>query len=108
MVFSQRLKFLMADGTVPWRNGGRNYMSAGTDPFTRNNEVVNNIATLTDNFTYFAGKHTLTGGVTYEYQKVGNAFMQGSEGYYIYNTLDEFVNDAPPAFFAYTYSLVPG
>ena len=44
----------------------------------------------------------------YEYQKVGNAFMQGSESYYIYNTLDEFVRDAPPAFFAYTYSLVPG
>ena len=34
--------------------------------------------------------------------------MQGSEGYYIYNTFNEFVKDAPPAFFAYTYSLVPG
>ncbi len=97
-----------ADGTVPGVTKGRNYMSAGTDPFTRNNEIINNIATITDNYTYLAGKHTITAGGTYEYQKVGNAFMGGSESYYIYNNLNDFVNDAPPAFFSYTYSLVPG
>ncbi|MEO7120695.1 MAG: TonB-dependent receptor, partial [Ginsengibacter sp.] len=97
-----------ADGTVAGVTKGRNYMTAGTDPFTRNNEVINNIADLTDNFTYFAGKHTLTAGATYEYQKVGNAFMPGSESYYIYNDLNDFINDAPPAYFSYTYSLVPG
>ena len=95
-------------GLIPGVTKNRNYMSAGTDPFTRNNEVINNIADLTDNFTYFAGKHTLTAGATYEYQKVGNAFMGGSESYYIYNSLNDFVTDAPPAFFSYTYSLVPG
>lgn len=102
------IEIFNADGTVSGVTKGRNYMSAGTDPFTRNNEVINNIATLTDNFTYFAGKHTLTFGGTYEYQKVGNAFMGGSESYYIYNTLNDFVTDAPPAFFSYTYSLIPG
>lgn len=97
-----------AAGTVAGVTKGRNYMSAGTDPFTRNNEVVNNIATITDNFTYFAGRHTLTAGATYEYQKVGNAFMGGSESYYIYNNLNDFVTDQTPAFFSYTYSLVSG
>lgn len=97
-----------ADGTVPGVTKGRNYMSAGTDPFTRNNEVINNIADITDNFSYYAGRHTLTAGATYEYQKVGNAFMPGSESYYIYNNLNDFVNDAPPAFFSYNYSLVAG
>lgn len=106
--FFPTIEIFNADSTVPGVTGGRNYMSAGTDPFTRNNEVVNNIASITDNFTYYAGRHTITVGATYEYQKVGNAFMQGSEGYYIYNTLNEFVTDAPPAFFAYTYSLIPG
>ncbi len=95
-------------GNIPGVTKGRNYMSAGTDPFTRNNEVVNNVATITDNFTYFAGRHTLTAGGTYEYQKVGNAFMGGSESYYIYNSLQNFIDDAAPAFFSYTYSLVPG
>ncbi|HVZ97948.1 MAG TPA: carboxypeptidase regulatory-like domain-containing protein [Chitinophagaceae bacterium] len=97
-----------ADGTVPGVTKGRNYMTAGTDPFTRNNEVINNIADITDNFSYFAGKHNLLAGVTYEYQKVGNAFMPGSESYYIYNDLNDFITDAPPAYFSYTYSLVPG
>lgn len=96
------------DGTVDGVGKGENYMSAGTDPFTRNNEVVNNIASLTNNFTYYAGRHTLLAGVNYELQKLGNAFMQGSEGYFVYNTLHEFEMDAPPAFYAYTYSLVPG
>ena len=95
-------------GLIPGITKNRNYMSAGTDPFTRNNEIINNIATITDNFTYFAGKHTLTAGATYEYQKVGNAFMGGSESYYIYNSLNDFVTDKTPAFFSYTYSLVPG
>jgi hypothetical protein len=95
-------------GNIPGVTKNRNYMSAGTDPFTRNNEIINNIATITDNFTYFAGRHTLTAGATYEYQKVGNAFMGGSESYYIYNSLNDFVTDATPAFFSYTYSLVPG
>lgn len=102
------IEIFNGDGTVDGVTTGRNYMTAGTDPFTRNNEVINNVASLTDNFTYFAGKHTLTAGATYEYQKVGNAFMAGSESYYIYNTLNDFVTDATPAFFSYTYSLVPG
>ncbi|MEO5907582.1 MAG: TonB-dependent receptor [Ginsengibacter sp.] len=102
------IEIFNADGTVDGVTKGRNYMSAGTDPFTRNNEVVNNIASITDNFTYFKGRHTITAGGTYEYQRLGNAFMQGSESYYIYNTLNDFVTDAPPAFYAYTYSLVPG
>ncbi|MEP7142077.1 MAG: TonB-dependent receptor, partial [Ferruginibacter sp.] len=102
------IEIFNADSTVPGVTKGRNYMSAGTDPFTRNNEVINNIASITDNFTYYAGKHTLTAGATYEYQKVGNAFMGGSESYYIYNTLNDFMTDAPPAFFSYTYSLIPG
>ena len=97
-----------AAGTVAGVTKGRNYMSAGTDPFTRNNEVINNVTDITDNFSYFAGRHTLTAGITYEHQKVGNAFMGGSESYYIYNNLNDFVTDAPPAFFSYTYSLIPG
>jgi len=102
------IEIFNADGTVPGVGQYENYMSAGTDPFTRNNDIINNIAAITDNFTYYAGRHTILAGINYEFQKVGNAFMQGSESYYIYNTLHEFEIDAPPAFYAYTYSLVPG
>ncbi|WP_242927783.1 TonB-dependent receptor [Pontibacter vulgaris] len=87
---------------------GNNYMSAGMDPYTYNNEVINDIYSITDNFTYYLGKHTLTAGGTYEYQNVGNMFMAGSNGYYAYSSLDDFAKDRAPAYFAYTYSLVPG
>ena len=102
------IEIFNGDSSVAGVTGGTNYMSAGTDPFTRNNEVENKVATITNNFSYFAGRHTLTAGATYEYQKLGNAFMGGSESYYIYNSLNDFVTDAAPAYFSYTYSLIPG
>jgi len=87
---------------------GDNYMSAGMDPYTNNNQVVNDVYTFTDNFSYYLNKHTITAGISYEYQRVGNMFMAGSNSYYIYNSLDDFVNDLPPVYYAYTYSLVDG
>lgn len=87
---------------------GNNYMSAGMDPYTYNNDVINDIYSITDNFTYYAGKHTLTAGASYEYQRVGNMFMAGSNGYYVYNSLNDFIKDRNPVYYAYTYSLVPG
>lgn len=86
-----------------------NYISFGNEPFNGNyNVVINDVYTITDNFTYFAGKHTLTGGLSYEFQKVGNGFMPGSQGYYAYGSVDDFINNRAPKMFALTYSLVPG
>jgi outer membrane receptor protein involved in Fe transport len=84
---------------------GNNYMTAGMDPFTNNNQVINDVLTFTNNFTYYANKHTITAGLTYEYQRVGNMFMAASNSHYIYNSLDDFINDRAPVYFAYTYSL---
>jgi len=85
-----------------------NYLSFGNEPFNGNyNIVINDVYTVTDNFSYFAGKHTLTAGVNYEYQKVGNGFMPGSQGYYTFGSLDDFINNRAPKQFAITYSLIP-
>ncbi len=95
--------------TVDIFNGaGNNYITAGNDPYTLNNDVINNTTSITDNLTYYAGKHTITAGGNYEYQYVGNQFMQGAAGYYAYSSLSNFLNNEPPAYFAYTYSLTPG
>ncbi|MDQ6608418.1 MAG: carboxypeptidase regulatory-like domain-containing protein [Bacteroidota bacterium] len=86
-----------------------NYLSFGNEPFNGNyNVVINDVYTATDNFTYFAGKHTFTAGVSYEFQKVGNGFMPGSQGYYTFGSLDDFLNNRAPKQFAITYSLIPG
>ena len=87
---------------------GNNYITAGSDPYTKYNEVIDNTTTLYDNLTYYAGRHTLTGGVNYEYQRIGNSFLPGAAGSYIYNSLSDFLNNRAPIQFTYNYSLVPG
>ncbi|MGV3529227.1 MAG: TonB-dependent receptor [Flavisolibacter sp.] len=87
---------------------GNNYMSAGFEPYSHNNDVINNIFTVTDNFSYYTGKHAITAGASYEYQKVGNMFMPASQSYYVFNSLNDFVTNQAPKAFALTYSLIPG
>lgn len=87
----------------------RNYISVGNEPFNgNNNSVVNDIFTVTDNLTKTVGSHTLTFGASYEYQELGNMFMRGSQGYYLYRSVDDFVNNANPMKFAITYSMIEG
>lgn len=83
-----------------------NFISVGNEPFNgNNNKVLNDVFTITDNFTYFAGKHTLTAGASYEFQRVGNMFMAGSQGYYAFRSVSDFVNNRAPLLFSLTYSL---
>jgi hypothetical protein len=83
-------------------------ISAGYEPFSYNNQVINDVYSVIDNFTYYAGKHTITAGVSYEYQNIGNMFMPGSQSYYQFNSLQDFIENRPPTAFSITYSLVPG
>lgn len=91
-----------------FNGGGQNYISLGTDPFTANNDVVNNITSVIDNFTYNTRNHSITAGISYEKQYLGNMFMPGAASYYAYDSLAAFLNDAPPSYYAWTYSLLPG
>jgi hypothetical protein len=92
------------DGT----NVAHNYMSFGYEPFSFNNDVINNVWSVTDNFNYYAGKHTLTAGFSYEQQMVGNMFMPGAQSYYVYNSLNDFTTQKAPLYYSYAYSMVPG
>ena len=91
-----------------FNGAGQNQISFGYEPFTFNNDVINNTFNITNNFTYFAGKHTLTFGANYEQQYLGNSFMPGAQSAYVFNSLSDFVNNRAPRYFAYTYSLIPG
>ena len=76
------------DGTT-----GNNIVSAGMDPYTYNNDVINKVYSFTNNLSFYLGKHTLTTGLTYEFQEVGNMFMAASNSYYVFNSIDDLVND---------------
>ena len=79
------------------------YTSFGPDPFTYGNLRDVQTAVITDEVTYTAGFNNLTFGAQYEFDNTKNGFMQGGAGYYVYNSWDDFVDDANPAAFAITY-----
>ncbi|NIG54428.1 TonB-dependent receptor [Chitinophaga sp. Cy-1792] len=92
------------DGT----NIAHNYMSFGVEPYSYNNDVLNKVWSVTDNISYYTGKHSFTAGFSYESQLVGNMFMPGAQSYYIYNSLNDFMTDQAPLYYSYAYSMVPG
>ncbi|MDP3432234.1 MAG: TonB-dependent receptor, partial [Bacteroidota bacterium] len=97
-----------------WDGSGNAYMSAGYELFSYKNDVLNNVFTITDNFTYYLGKHTLTAGASYEQLYFGNSFVRYGTSYYRFKDLQSFTNHVNgvdgvnPTAFAITYSLIPG
>ncbi len=73
--------------------GGRNYTNFGYEPFTPNNILNTNTWQFQDNFTYYAGKHTVTAGVNFEAFKFDNTFTPTYYGQFVYNSLQDFYND---------------
>ncbi len=82
---------------------GDPYMSFGYELFTFENDVKNNILTFTDNISYFLGKHTLTGGISFEHMYFGNSYKRYGTSYYRYASVADFLNDATPIAFGLTY-----
>ena len=82
---------------------GGAYISLGYEPFTWNNAVNNNVFNVKDDVTWYLANHTLTGGISYEYQMAENIYMKFGTGYYRYNSLDDFYNGAIPTVVALTY-----
>jgi hypothetical protein len=67
---------------------GTTYVSVGTEQFSAENRLNQNILQFTDNLSYFAGAHVLTGGVTYERFAFVNDFNLQRFGYPFFGGLD--------------------
>lgn len=85
------------------QSGGDNYISAGYELFSFNNDVQNNTLTFNDNVTYNAGKHTLTAGLAYEKIYVKNYFMRYGTSYYRFSSVNAFLTNQAPTAFAITF-----
>ena len=79
------------------------YTSFGPDPFTYKTGSYVNTFIATDELNYTVGIHRILGGLQFEFDKTKNGFMQGGPGYYVYNSWDDFVNNAAPASFLITF-----
>ncbi|MDQ4141454.1 MAG: cell envelope biogenesis protein OmpA, partial [Bacteroidota bacterium] len=84
--------------------GGDNYISFGTELFSGANDLINDNYSFIDNFTYLAGKHTITAGASYELIKYGNLFLRNATSYYRYASVDDFINNAQPTSFGLSYA----
>jgi hypothetical protein len=96
---------ILKDGTA--------FATFGYEPFSFGNLRQVKMYNITDNITYTAGKHTITGGIQLEFSKTINGFQRFGTSYYVYNSWEDFVSAADPnpanrvnpINFAYTYSL---
>jgi hypothetical protein len=77
---------ILDEGTV--------YTSFGFEPFTPNNELRYFSIQLQNNFSIYLTDHYLTFGVSAERYESENVFFPGSQSVYVYNSLQDFYDDA--------------
>ena len=94
--------------TIDIWEGGTNYITAGYDPFTYGNDVINDNYSFVNNLTYNSGRHEITAGLAFDLQTFGNQFLRVGASYYRYNSVADFLttgtgSEVAPIMFAVTY-----
>lgn len=84
---------ILSNEGVTGTNTSAIYTTFGLDPFTYGN--LRDVQTIigTEEFTYNTGIHNVIGGVSLEWNRAKNGFMQGGAGWYIYDSFDAFRQD---------------
>ncbi|WP_347158045.1 TonB-dependent receptor [Pontibacter chitinilyticus] len=91
--------------SVTLRLSGGRTIALGSEPFSVQNQLDQDVFTVTDNFNMFMGKHTFTLGTSNEFYKTYNLFIRQEFGAYEYNSIEAFeaigtpAETAPSAFF---------
>lgn len=81
-------------------------VEVGSEQFSTANLLEQKIFTLTDNFDFYKGKHTITVGTHNEFYNINNVFIRQNFGSYDYNSISDFVNDETATQYERSYSLI--
>lgn len=68
-------------------------VEVGSEQFSTANLLEQKIFTVTDNFSLYKGKHTITIGTHNEFYNMNNVFIRQNFGSYRYNTIADFIAD---------------
>ncbi|MDR0364678.1 MAG: carboxypeptidase regulatory-like domain-containing protein [Bacteroidales bacterium] len=79
------------------------YMSFGYELFTYGTDLTNDALNIVNNFSAYFGKHTLTAGISFNYLHFKNSYIRYGLGYYRYDSMEDFMNNAQPTAFGITY-----
>ena len=71
-------------------NVGGGTLNIGNERSSMANALDQDIVSITDNFSYYFNKHTLTAGFNYEWYQFANLFCQDFYGSYYFNSVDDF------------------
>lgn len=92
--------------TIEIAEGGVTYTTAGHEPFSIYNILHQDVFQFTDNFTFFADKHSITVGTNFETFRFFNSFNLFRHGVFFlppqafvgttYSSLDEFFDFTDP------------
>ncbi|MGN7990151.1 carboxypeptidase regulatory-like domain-containing protein [Pedobacter sp. 22226] len=103
-------------------DGEKNYISFGTDIFAPQNNLKTNIYQLQEHINFHILNHNFIAGADANLVSVKNTFVPVMQGYYQFNSLNDFYNSTPagtatplgissglarPAMFQKGYSLLP-
>ena len=83
--------------------GANNYMALGYELFTWHNAVHNTVWNIKDDVTYYAGKHKVIAGLSFEHQMDDNMYMRNGSGYYRYRSMQDFLTGRTPEIVCLTY-----
>lgn len=72
---------------------GSDYISAGFEPFTPSNQLQYKTYQFQDNLSIYLNKHTVTAGLSAERLEFVNVFYPGSQGVFVYSSLEDFYKD---------------
>lgn len=81
---------------VDIENGsGQNITSFGYELFSANNKLDQDVFQISDNFSFYLSKHTITVGTANEFYTFANGFMPNFYSRYRFATYNDFYNSAP-------------